>query len=161
MSAPAVAQDQPAPHPCKPLLYKAMTPAECRRNYWMAIIEADTTIEQLMQSSLWSVLSSRLSQLDRIECIWADRSRYAELLVLNAGAGHVSLHLLSEHKLPSILTTDPGSLPVGFDIIYAGPIVNAANGYKVVRLCDQVTLSEGHSSRQAAVEALLSHASLR
>lgn len=144
----------------KPLTRAAVTFAENRRNHWSATVQAGTTKEQLLQSSLWSVVCDNFSFLDRISVIWADRSAYAELLVLDAGRGHCTVHLLSLHQLPALLISEAG-LPPGFDCFYAGPISNADGGYCVKRTSDGVLMCKGHTSREAALAELLDHASLR
>ena len=139
----------------------AMKPAEARRNSWSVVIPSGTTKEQLLQSQTWAVLSERFNFLDRLEVAWADRSAYAELLVLAAGRGHATLHLLHFHALPALLTADPGALPSGFECTFTGPIANGKGGYEIVRTVDSVVIVTGHSSREAALAELLQHASLR
>ena len=159
MSAPALQEEVKA----KPvtLTMSAMRPAESRRNAWSCVVPAGTTKEQLLQSQTWSVVSQNLNFLDRIEVIAADRSFFAELLVLAAGRGHASLHLLHYHALPALLTADPGVLPAGFECNFTGPLVNGRGGYEVTRTVDNVVMCTGHASRESALQELLQHASLR
>lgn len=162
MTSPALQDEAPAASKAKPILASAWKPAEARRNVWSVIVDANMTQAELLQSATWSVMSTQLQFLDRLEVCWADRSGFAELIVIAAGLGHATVHLLSYTKLPSILTCDPDSLPNGFDVVMAGPVgTDGTGGYTVIRLCDQVVMTQGHGSKASAINALLSHASLR
>gem|GEM_PF-5991717 len=144
----------------KPLVRSAMTFHETRNMDWSAILSRGTTKEMAVQSALWSVVSDQFHAFDRINCIWEDRSAYAELLVLDAGRGYANVVMLSYHPLPALLVSEAG-LPPGFEIFFAGPIVNDTGGYCAKRLCDGVLMVKGKTSKEAALTELLDHASLR
>ncbi|OHC26294.1 MAG: hypothetical protein A2Y50_07265 [Pseudomonadales bacterium RIFCSPLOWO2_12_59_9] len=144
----------------KPLVRSAVQFHESRNNNWSAVVERGTTKEMVVLSSLWSVASDQFHAFDRINVIWADRSAYAELLVLDAGRGYCNLILLSYHPLPALLVSEAG-LPPGFDIFYAGPIDNDTGGYCVKRLADGILMVKGKSSRDEALAELLDSATLR
>ncbi|MNJ35271.1 hypothetical protein D3C77_300020 [compost metagenome] len=133
---------------------------ESRNNTWSSIIPAGTTKERLLQSGLWSVVSDQFHAFDRINCIWADRSGYAELLVVDAGRGFCNVILLNYHQLPALLVSEQG-LPPGFDIYFDGPITNDEGGYCVKRIADGVLMVKGKSSRDLALAELLDSATLR
>lgn len=149
-----------APIKIKPLVRSAMTFHETRNNNWSAVIPRGTTKEMLTLSALWSVCSDQWHSFDRVNCIWEDRSAYAELLVLDAGRGYANVILLSYHPLPALLVSEAG-LPPGFEIFYSGPVENASRGYCVKRLCDGVLMVQGKTSRDAALAELLDSATLR
>jgi hypothetical protein len=146
------------PQKLKALTRGAITFRSARNNEWSAVVEAGTTKEQLLQSALWSVVSDQWHAYDRVDVIAADRSYFAELLVLSAGRGFAEVLLLSFHQLPALLTSEQG-LPPGFEIFYAGPDLEAQ--YCVKRTADGVIIVKGKSSREAALAELLDHASLR
>ncbi|WP_141232996.1 hypothetical protein [Pseudomonas sp. Irchel 3A7] len=148
------------PFKIKPLMRSAVAFHESRNMDWSAVIERGITKEMVVLSGLWSVVSDQFHAFDRINCIWADRSAYAELLVLDAGRGYANVILLSFHPLPALLVSEAG-LPPGFDIFYAGPVENGAGGYCIKRLCDGVLMSKGHHNRNDALSALLESATLR
>ncbi|MDM9552979.1 hypothetical protein QN085_20630 [Pseudomonas sp. M2(2023)] len=127
---------------------------------WSAILPRGTTKETAVLSALWSVNSDQFHSFDHIHCIWEDRSAYAELLVLDAGRGYANVVMLSYHPLPALLVSEAG-LPPGFECFYAGPIVNDEGGYQVKRLCDGCLIVRGKPNKEAAIAALLDHASLR
>lgn len=149
-----------APIKIKALPRSAMTFHETRNMDWSVIIPRGVTKEMLVLSALWSVVSDQFHAFDRINCIWEDRSSYAELLVLDAGRGYANVVLLSYHPLPALLVSEAG-LPPGFEIFYSGPVENAAGGYCVKRLCDGVLMVQGKTSRDAALADLLDSATLR
>lgn len=64
-----------------PLNRGAVQFAESRNNRFSAVIPPTVDKTRLLQSGLWSVCSDQFRSMDRIDCIWADRSAYAELLV--------------------------------------------------------------------------------
>lgn len=144
----------------KPLVRSAVQFHESRNNNWSAVVECGTTKEIVVLSSLWSVVSDQFHAFDRINVIWADRSAYAELLVLDAGRGYCNMILLNYHPLPALLVSEAG-LPPGFDIFYAGPIDNDTGGYCVKRLADGILMVKGKSSRDEALAELLDSATLR
>lgn len=144
----------------KPLARSAMLFHETRNMDWSVVIPRGTTKEMSVLSALWSVVSDQFHAFDRINCIWEDRSAYAELLVLDAGRGYANVVLLSYHPLPALLVSEAG-LPPGFEIFFAGPVENATGGYCVKRNCDGVLMVQGKTSKEAALTELLDHASLR
>lgn len=154
-------QDAPLIAKFKPVMLGQLKPAECRHNRWSGVIDPSVSKEMVTQSQTWSITSDRFNYLDIIECVWADRSAYCELLVLSAGRGHCTVHMLSYHQLPTLLVADTSALPPGYDCRYAGPIANAKGGYQIVRLADSVIMVDGHSSKESALQELLAHASMR
>jgi hypothetical protein len=143
-----------------PLYRSAVTFHESRNNTWSAVVPAGTTKERLLQSGLWSVVSDTFHAFDRINVIWADRSGYAELLVVDCGRGFCNVILLNYHQLPALLVSEQG-LPPGFDIYFDGPINNDEGGYCVKRIADGVLLVKGKPNREAALAELLDSATLR
>jgi hypothetical protein len=148
------------PFKIKPLMRSSLAFHESRNNNWSAIVERGTTKEMVVLSSLWSVVSDQFHSYDRIVAIWADRSAYAELLVLDAGRGYCNLILLNYYQLPALLVSEAG-LPPGFEVFYAGPIENDNGGYCCKRLADGVLMVKGKPSRDAALAELLDSATLR
>ena len=148
------------PFKIKPLVRSAVAFHESKNNTWSAVVDRGTTKEMVVLSAIWSVVSDQFHAYDRINAIWADRSAYAELLVLDCGRGYCNLILLNYHPLPALLVSEAG-LPPGFDIFYAGPIDNDNGGYCVKRLTDGVLMVKGKPSRDAAIAELLDSATLR
>lgn len=143
-----------------PLTRSAVAFHESRNNTWSAVVPAGTTKERLLQSGLWSVVSDTFHAYDRINCIWADRSGYAELLVIDCGRGFCNVILLNYHALPALLVSEQG-LPPGFDIYFDGPITNGEGGYCAKRISDGVLLVKGKPNRDEALKELLDSATLR
>jgi hypothetical protein len=143
-----------------PLTRSAVSFHESRNNNWSAVVPPGTTKERLLQSGLWSVVSDTFHAYDRINVIWADRSGYAELLVIDCGRGFCNVILLNYHQLPALLVSEQG-LPPGFDIYFDGPITNGEGGYCVKRLSDGCLLVRGKPNRDEALKELLDSATLR
>lgn len=141
-----------------PLNRGAVQFAESRNNRWSAVIPREVDKTRLLQSGLWSVVSDQFRSMDRIECLWADRSAYAELLVIDAGRGFCHVLLLNFWSLPALLVSTEG-LPPGFDIRYEGPDAEAM--WCCYRLADNVLMVKGKPSRDAALAELLDSATLR
>jgi len=153
-----VEQEAPAAEKITPLVRSAVQFAESRNNRFSAIIPREVDKVRLLQSGLWSVVSDQFRSMDRIDCIWADRSAYAELLVIDAGRGFCHVLLLNHWPLPALLVSTEG-LPPGFDIRYEGPDAEAQ--WCCYRLADNVRMVCGKPSRDAALAALLDSATLR
>lgn len=158
-NSPSTEHDAPE-HKITPLVRSAVAFHESRNNTWSAVVPSGTTKERLLQSGLWSVVSDNFHAFDRINCIWADRSGYAELLVIDAGRGFCTVILLNYHALPALLVSEHG-LPPGFDIYFDGPINNGEGGYCVKRISDGVLLVRGKPNRDEALKELLDSATLR
>lgn len=129
---------------------------ESANNVWRHVAPRGVTREELRISDYWSIVSSNFLPFDLVRVIAEDRSYYAELLVLESGRGYASIVELSFHPLPAIILSRDG-VPPNFDVFHAGP----EKLYCVKRLSDGVLIGEGFSSRDAALQHLLSHASLR
>lgn len=141
-----------------PLNRGAVQFAESRNNRFSAVIPPTVDKTRLLQSGLWSVCSDQFRSMDRIDCIWSDRSAYAELLVIDAGRGFCHVLLLNHWSLPALLVSTEG-LPPGFDIRYEGPDAEAM--WCCYRLADNVRMVCGKPSRDAALAELLDSATLR
>lgn len=139
----------------------AVKPSECKlnesaNNTWRAIAARGVTREELRVSDYWSIVSANFLPFDLIRVVAEDRSYYAELLVIEAGRGYANVVELSYHDLPAIILSREG-IPPNHEIEHLGP----ERLYVVKRIADGVILGEGFSSREAALQHLLSHASLR
>ncbi|MCY1454031.1 hypothetical protein D9M71_710630 [compost metagenome] len=93
---------------------------------------------------------------DKLHVVAGDRSYYCELLVTDCGRGYASVTELGFHPLEALLVCQD-SLPSNHEIIHLG----ADDLYGVKRTSDGVLLGKGFASRQAAVDFLLDHATLR
>ena len=164
MPAAPSTSTEPAEAPAetlKPLTRSAVTFSEAKNNQWTATVPRNTTAEQLCQSGLWSVVSDQFRPYDRVQVVEASRAYFAELLVIDCGRGYCSMLLLNLWPLPALLVSNEG-LPPGFDVFYSGPInTDGSGGYNVKRLADGVLIIRGKTSRDAALAALLDHATLK
>ncbi len=128
---------------------------EYANNSWRVIADRGVTVERLTDHDFWSIVSTDLQPFDTIHVVAADRSYYAELLVVDCGRGYAAVELLLHKPLAPLLTiTD--RLPPGFELKYAGP----ESQWQAIRLCDGVVIGTGFANRDACLQHLLDHASL-
>lgn len=146
----------PANRPLKPLPRAAFKLRESTNNIWRCVIPHATPRESLIVSDLFRIVAGDLHPFDKIIAVSDASDWYAELLVLTAGQGHASLVELFFKSLPRAITDD-GDLPANHVVEHLGP----ETLWAVRRLSDDVMLGTGFTSRNAAVEFLLAHASLR
>lgn len=129
---------------------------EYANSAWRVIADRGVTIERLCDTDYWSLVAQDLHPFDTLHVIAADRSYYAELLVVDCGRGYAAVELLLHKPLPPLLAiTD--RLPPGFELKYNGP----ESQWTATRLCDGVVIGTGFSSRDACLQHLLDHASLQ
>ncbi|BAK76675.1 hypothetical protein NH8B_1859 [Pseudogulbenkiania sp. NH8B] len=141
-------------------------PTACPKNHlkiaesvfanWFLGIPRGTTREQVLMPDFHAVVSDQYHAYDRITAVAEDRSFMMELMVMDSGRGWAHVIELSYHRLPVLLALGD-SLPSGFEIEYRG----VDNGYCAIRLCDNVVIASGCSSRAEAVQRLLDHSTLR
>lgn len=67
------------------------------RNSWFVVVDPGTTVEQVMQDEFWVHVQLRLHRFDRIEVVSADKSLYADILVLSEQGKALALKLI--HKV--------------------------------------------------------------
>lgn len=129
---------------------------ESTNNHWRAIIPRGVEPERLLDSDFWSAASRDFLPYDIVYCVGESRNFFCELLVLESGAGYCSMIELNRVALPALLVSQKG-LPPGHEIFYSGP----ADLYCVKRNSDNIVMGTGFTSREAALEYLLDHATLR
>lgn len=130
---------------------------EHANNEWRIIVDAGTPPERVCDSEYHATVAGDYLPFDKLFLIWADSSRYMELLVLACGKGYARLEVLLDKALPAIVVSQQG-LPPNHEIVHLGPDVDQM--YAVRRMSDGVFLGKGFTSREAALDHLLAHASL-
>lgn len=123
---------------------------------WRVVADRGVTRERLLDSDYWAVVSQDFQPFDTVSIIAQDRSFYMEALVVDCGRGYARLEeLLYKPLAPMLVVAD--ALPAGFSIEYDGP----DSQWTVHRLCDGVIMGTNFTTRDAALQHLLDHASLR
>lgn len=157
MTAPAITEMPDSRPTSSPALRRdACKLAEYCNSTWRVVAPRGTPRARLVQSDWLSVVADQFQAYDVIHVVCEDRSFFAVLLVIEAGKGYCQVIELAYHPLPVLLVSGD-SLPANHTIEHAGP----EKLYIVRRLSDSVVLGDGFPSRDAAVEFLLSHATLR
>lgn len=123
---------------------------------WRLIVDKGIRRENLCESDLYALISDQLHPYDRLSVVAADKSFFADLLVLETGRGWCQIMELGYWSLPALLVIGDG-LPPGFDIEYKGP----DSLYVCTRICDGVVIGSGFPDRQSCLAHLLDHASTR
>lgn len=152
--------DVPATFELKPLRSalqrSALKLRESTNNSWRIVAPRGTTRERLQEADFYAVVGDLFLAFDKLHVIAEDRSYYWEGLVLDSGRGYANVVELSFHPLPALLVCQD-SLPSNHEIVHLG----ADDLYGVKRMSDGILLGKGFPSRQAAVDFLLDHATLR
>lgn len=128
---------------------------ECKCNHWVVLAPPGTSKERMAEPSFWSVVASKLHQLDEITIHASDRSSMSRWLVLQAGRGYAEVHLLDWYDLPAMLASVAETLPSNHKIVF-----DQATGFSAIRISDGVVICRA-DSQQECVAKLLDHASLR
>lgn len=144
------------PKPAAALQRSALKLRESTNNSWRIVAARGVTRERLLDPSYYSVVGDLMLPYDKLHIIAEDRSYYCELLVTDCGRGYASVTELLFAPLEALLVCQD-SLPSNHEIIHLG----ADDLYGVKRTSDGVLLGKGFASRQAAVDFLLDHATLR
>lgn len=126
-------------------------------NVWRIVVPANTPLERLEESSFYAVVAERLHPYDELILIDVGRTYHRRYLVLQAGAGYVEVHLLSETRLPAMLCSVGEQLPSNHRLVYTGP----ETGWSAVRSSDGIVIIKNAQSQSACLQELLQHASLR
>lgn len=141
--------------PPKSLSDRDMQLRECRCNHWIVLAPPGTTKERMAEPSFYSVVASKLHQLDEITVHASDRSSMSRWVVLQAGRGYAEVHLLEWFDLPAMLASVAEVLPSNHKIVF-----DQATGFSAIRISDGVVICRA-DSQQECVNLLLDHASLR
>lgn len=140
----------------KPLPVPAFKLIETVNQTWRVTVPASTPRERLCESDLHALMGDRFHAFDRVLAIADDSSWFAELLVVSCGVGHAAMIELLYKPLPKLVVPDD-ALPPNHEVFHAG----VDTMWCVKRISDGVLLGTGFTSRQAAVQYLLDHASLK
>lgn len=144
------------PKPAPSIQRSALKLRESCNNSWRVVALRGVTRERLLDPSYYAVVGDLFLPYDKLHVIAEDRSYYAELLVTDCGRGYAAVTELLFTPLEALLVCQD-ALPSNHEIVHLG----ADDLYGVKRTSDGVMLGKGFASRQAAVDFLLDHATLR
>lgn len=128
--------------------------AEYSRLDSIATPERGTTIAEMLVPGYWAQVSGpgeehdggkRMQPWQRIEVRPADRSWWAELLVVATGPFAAKVELLRHKDFAPAKARGSLDVPEGFEVKHRG-----RNGWCVIRLVDSQPLKEGLESQAAA-----------
>jgi hypothetical protein len=139
--------------PNRKLLPNQLPVAENEYRNLVARPEAGTTLLEMQNPAYWAHVAKMLRGGDHIEVWPADRSWWAELLVLVVEPFAVVVHVLREASFHSAgVALADIEAPEGYEFKHRG-----AKGWAVMRLDDKTELQGGHSSKEAAAAWLSAH----
>ncbi|MFG0351921.1 hypothetical protein ACF8LD_12930 [Pseudomonas sp. zbq_5] len=139
----------------KPLSPECLNFEDYRFVRHCAIVPRDTAPALLTESAFWLSVAHRLHALDRIVCVYDDRSAVADVMILEASQSFISAVLLDYRKLPGIISDGSEAL-INFEVFFS-----QLDGYCARRISDNVLLVQGASSKEKAVEQLKAHAAFK
>ena len=146
VAAPAV-----KPEPRTPKLHpRSFFDAATRRNVWSVELTLDTPYEALFRPDYWANVARKIRPGDLIEVTAEDGSYFAQLYVLAQAEQSVAVAELSKVDLQNVELSDGSE---DFKVQWAGPVLK----YAVVRVKDNVRVSEKHATRAEASAALTSY----
>ena len=154
--------EPPKPAPAPPVSgtrpKRTVTPARIQqggyqRNKWDVVVEAGTTLEDLLRTDFWVHVGGNMKPFDTLEVVTEDGTMFAELFVVAQDRTWVKTVVL----IYKDLTEDGKHLPApesdAYEIKYMGPMAKFA----VIRKSDKSKLKDGIESHLAASMFLDAH----
>lgn len=104
------------------------------RESWEVVVPSETTIADLERAEFWVHVAKRLRRQSKIDVLWEDESRYAELIVLSSGTGFAKVKTLRTVEFDA---ADENNAPLdGFSVKWGGP----HDKFRVVRNSDNLVM---------------------
>lgn len=120
---------------------------ELRRNSWAVDAAEGTSIQDVLKSEYWSLISPRLRPYDRLQVVVESGEWMADLVVLQVANTWAKVHLLHFHELEK---ADVISGSTAYKVEWKGPHLK----WCAIRLADAAKVSEKHESAATAHEWL-------
>jgi hypothetical protein len=138
----------------EPLVAPRMAQAEFKRNYFSAVLEAGTTVEEIQEPMFWSYVGTKLRQFDRIEAIEESGAFFVELLVTACDRNWANVHVLGFHDLvqKGVLVA-PVKTDSGHKVEWAGP----HHKWRVLRTADNEVIRKEFQTEAEAQAWLADH----
>jgi hypothetical protein len=133
---------------------------EMKNVRYRASLPRDVTLENVTESSIWSVIAEQLRPYDRIAAVAHDESFWCELLVRSAINGRVAIVMLNSVELPAGIEDTTDNWPPGYTLSR-----NEKEGWVITRDKDNVVMGStkrhGFQTKEQARRYLKDHATLR
>lgn len=117
----------------------ALKMAQHERVVWHVTVPHGTKMEDVLEPYYWAHVSQRLNvakPFDRIELIWEDCSRYAELLVVDAGRQYAKVLVIKDVELGKTEKVAEEIADLEYEVKYVSPtvrwaVIRKADGHRV------------------------------
>lgn len=152
MTDDATNASPPQAKPNRKLFPAQMTPAEHIRLEYVAEPEAGTTIAEMQEPAYWAHVAGSLRVGARIEVRPKDGTWWGELLVRAIQPFSVVVHVLRTVDFVPKAEVGGVDVPDGYEVRSLG-----RRGWAVQRSADNVELSRGHPTQEAAAAWLTGH----
>lgn len=126
---------------------KSLLERQYRARTWSVIAPVGCPLEALTSGHAWARVGQGLTEFDRVEVLAADRSWWAEFLVLESGPGSALLRLLHRAAFPRS-AQDNADIPAGLSIFWQGDATRGV--YKIRNIATGAVYPSGFASRAAA-----------
>ena len=138
----------------EPLVAPRLAQAEFKRNYWSAVLEAGTTVEEIQEPMYWSYVGTKLRQFDRIEAIEESGAYFVELLVTACDRNWANVFVLQVHELAKKgALVSPSKPDESFKVEWAGP----HHKWRIVRTADNEVIRKEFQTEAEAAAWLADH----
>lgn len=128
--------------------------AEQYRQFWIATIPADHTLEDAMRPEYWRNVASKIRHYDHIECYAETGAFYAELLVVGKAMNSVKTVPIVHVDLNAAMgTIDMGEELKSYEIRFGGP----TNGFRVIHKPANAVIKERLMSEDEARSWLIDY----
>ena len=128
--------------------------AEQARTHWFAIVDHQTTLNEIMEPEFWTFHSAKMHPRDRVELHWEDMSRFVEVLVLDCARSWAKVYILRDEQVQKGLLNAEVDVAVArtlasHEVRHRGPRL-----WSVIRKTDGAILAEDMKLRDDAEDWL-------
>ncbi len=125
--------------------------AEYIRHVHHVVTQPEVTIDDVLDPAYWAHIAERLRPMSKIEVVFADYTRYLELIVLSSGRLWAKVAILNDVDLVQDLE-DSDQLREASDLEDADYFVkyHPTQKYTVYRKSDKQAISKSHASKKEA-----------
>jgi len=144
---------EPVKNPVHKLSVGSFKVAEYARQFLRVIPSEHHTINDTLKPEYWAHVSTKLQITDRVEAIWADNTKFAEYIVVDVGPQWAKVVITNEVDLSKASKSKEPEKPNEYEVKYGNHITK----YVVVRLSDNMKISQDHANKEAAEQWLAEH----
>ena len=138
----------------RPVIKARLQPTESICLKYTLTAEAGDTIDDILKPEYWAIVGRELRPWAEITVRSDDETFYAKLLVRSCGPTWAKVHLLSYADLqPRDVIAEVIAPPAAYSVKWSGPHTK----WRVLRVSDNVVVSEKHEDQVAAGKWITEH----